>query len=419
MDSKTSTMRFRRMTSSCRRHRFAVGVLPLVVLAGLTTSGQAEGARPVETTVAPEAGQGTVATNVSSRGSSGAAFAMTNESDSNRIVEYKRAANGVLTRVGSISTRGIGLGTDLDTQGAVRLSRDNHYLYAANAGSDTLSVFAVHGTELTFLQQVYAGDEPNSVTLHGDLLYVLDGSVAGNGIRGFRVADNGRLAPLRHSFRLLSSPIAVPGQVEFSPDGHLLLVTEKTTNELLAPENAIDAFRVGKTGLASALPKRDRSHGIRPFSLAFRKDGTLVVAESFNAAPGRSAVSSYRVSSNGGLSVIDGTVRNGQTDTCWIVVTGDGRYVFTANFGSGTISSFRFSDSGQLRLLDGKAAFLGLLSQPVDLALSQDSRYLYLLLRGTGAVASFAVGDNGALKPLGVVKGALPVADGASGLAAY
>ncbi len=349
----------------------------------------------------------------------GAAFAMTNVVDDNRIVTYRRAADGELTRVGSISTRGNGIGTDLDTQGGLRLSSDHRFLYAVNAGSDEITVFSVNGPNLTFLQKIYAGDEPNSMAIHEHLLYVLDGSVAGNGILGFRIRSNGTLAPLPGSFRLLSSPIAVPGDIEFSPDGHVLLVTEKTTNKLLDPEDAIDSFRIGSDGLASAIPKRLNSHGLRPFSLAFRDDGKLVVAESFNAALGRSAVSSYRLTSEGALDLIDGSVRNYQTDTCWVVVTDDGRYVYTANFGSGTISSYRLDSDGDLHLIDGKAAFLGALSQPVDLALSSDSGFLYLLLRGKGAVAGFKVRDDGGLAPLGVVKGGLPVNDGASGLAAF
>jgi len=350
--------------------------------------------------------------------SEGAAFAMTNAVVDNRIVTYRRATNGRLTRVGSISTQGNGIGVDLDTQGGLRLSRDHRFLYAVNAGSDNVTVFSVNGPNLTFLQKIYAGDQPNSLTIHRDLLYVLDGSVAGNGILGFRVAANGTLAPLAGSFRLLSSPIAVPGEVQFSPDGKVLLVTHKTTNELLSPEDAIDAFTVRSNGLTSATPRRNASKGLRPFSLAFRDDGRLVVAESFNAAPERSAVSSYRLSDEARLKVIDGSVRNRQTDTCWIVITKDGRHVFTANFGSGTISSYRFDSDGDLRLTDGNAAFLGAKSQPVDLSLSADSRYLYLLLRGTGAVAAFRV-DDGDLRPLGTVAGGLPVNDGASGLASF
>lgn len=348
----------------------------------------------------------------------GAAFAMTNVTADNRIITYRRAADGTLTRASSVSTRGNGIGTDLDTQGGLRLSSDHRFLYAVNAGSDDITVFSVNGPNLTFRQRVKAGDQPNSLTLHGDLLYVLNGSVAGNGIRGFRVASNGTLTPLPDSFRELSSPIAVPGQVEFSPDGRVLLVTHKTTNELLSPKDAIDAFRVRADGSASLMPRRNASNGLRPFSLAFRQDGTLVVVESFNAAPGRSAASSYRLSARGRLKVIDGSVRNRQTDTCWVVITPDGRSAFVANFGSGTISSYKLNSEGKLRLIDGRAAFLGDMSQPVDLALSADGQYLYLLLRGTGGVAAFRV-RGGSLRPLGTVTGGLPVADGASGLAAY
>jgi 6-phosphogluconolactonase (cycloisomerase 2 family) len=158
--------------------------------------------------------------------------------------------------------------------------------------------------------------------------------------------------------------------------------------------------------------------------MAFRSNSELLVVESFNAAPDASAVSTYRVASNGNFDVISGSIPNQQTDACWVVITEDGRYAFIANFGSGTISSYRFNSTGAVTLLDGDAAFLGIDSQPVDLALSADSRYLYLLLRGTGGVASFEIGAGGALTPLGVVTGGLPlaglpVADGASGLAVY
>ncbi len=387
--------------------KLAVGVLTLIMLFGVLTIAQAQesdGADSAPTRLGPD---------------EGAAFAMTNRSTDNEIISYRRAANGALTRVGSMSTRGNGIGTDLDTQGALRLSADNRFLYAANAGSDDVTVFSVNGTQLTFLQKVYAGDEPNSLTLNGNLLYVLDGSVAGNGIRGFRRTADGTLTPLPFSFRLLSSPIAVPGQVEFSPDGRFLLVTQKTTNVLLTPPDAIDVFRVLPGGLTLPMPQRMASNGLRPFSLAFRNDSQLLVVESFNAAPEASAVSSYRLTDNGTLEVISGSIPNQQTDTCWVVITKDGRYAFTANFGSGTISSYRFAPNGQVVLVEGKAAFLGMDSQPVDLALSTDSRYLYLLLRGTGGVASFRIQDDGGLSPLGVVTGGLPVADGASGLAVF
>lgn len=387
--------------------RAAISVLSLIALVSAMTIAQAQVSGESQ---APSPALGT---------QEGAAFAMTNETDDNRIITYRRAADGRLARVGSVSTRGNGIGVDTDTQGPLTLSENNRFLYATNPGSDEITVFAVNGTDLTFVQKVYAGDQPTSITIHKDLLYVLDSSVAGNGILGFRVASDGTLTELAGSFRLLSSPIAVPGEVQFSPDGRYLVVTHKTTNVLLQPKDAIDVFRVGSNGKASATPKREASHGLRPFSLAFHDDGTLVVVEAFNAAERRSAVSSYRLTSNGALNVISGSVRNNQTDVCWVVITEDGRYVYVANFGSGTISSYRLGSNGSLRLMQGKAAFTGALSQPVDLALSADSDFLYLLLRGTGAVAAFEIENDGGLKSLGIVKGGLPVADGVSGLAVY
>ncbi len=350
----------------------------------------------------------------------GAVFAMTNETDGNEIVIYSRASDGTLEKLNnSVRTRGLGIGTDLDTQGGLRLSPDNRFLYAVNAGSDNITAFAVDGTRLRFLQIIYAGDEPTSITIHGNLLYVLNSSVAGNGIRGFRIAPDGTLTPLPDSFRDLSSRIAVPGDIEFSPNGHVILVTHKVTNELVPPFHIIDAFTIGANGYASATPIANESYGIRPFSLAFRNDGKLVVVESFNAVDNRSAASSYQLNPNGTITVISGSVPNGQTDVCWVLITNDGRYAFTANFASGTISSYRFDSSGVLSLLNGSAAFLGDMSQPVDIDLSADGRYLYQLLRGTGAVAGFRIENNGSLTSLGVVTGGLPVADGASGLAAY
>ena len=347
----------------------------------------------------------------------GAAFAMTNATKDNRIVQYRRLASGALERVGSVSTRGEGIGVDLDTQGPLHLSADHRFLYAVNAGSDDVSVFSVTGTKLTFVQKVYAGDEPVALTIHKDTLYVLDGSVASNSIRGFHRGLDGTLTPITNSIQPLSSPIAVPGDIEFSPGGSLLLVTEKTTALTLKPKVALDAFAVDAHGVAGPA-RRDKSNGIRPFALAFRNDHQVLVGESFDAAQGQAKVSSYTVSGRR-LKVKSRSVPDHQTDTCWIVITHDGRYAFTANFGANTISSYAIRHDGSISLHRGNAAFLGPQSEPVDLAQTADSKYLYLLLRGTGAVAQFAIDAGGNLTPLGVAAGGLPVADGASGLAVY
>lgn len=348
----------------------------------------------------------------------GAAFAMTNSTRDNRIVSYKRTVEGSLIRQGSVSTRGLGIGVDLDTQGPLQLSADHRYLYAVNAGSDNVSVFSVHGTRLKFEQKIYAGDEPTSLTVHGNLVYVLDGSVASNSIRGFTAGPRGALKPIANSIQPLSSPIAVPGDIEFSPDGTRILVTEKTTALTLNPSVALDEFAINRNGVAGPA-KRDASNAIRPFAVAFRNNNQVVVGNSYDAAVGKAAVSAYGLDSTGALSPKGSPVPNGQTDTCWIIVTHDGRFAYTANFGANTISQYRFASDGTVSLVRGSAAFLGDGSEPVDLAQTADSHYVYQLLRGTGAVASFRVGADGALTPLAVTKGGLPADYGVSGLAVY
>ncbi|MDQ3089799.1 MAG: lactonase family protein [bacterium] len=348
----------------------------------------------------------------------GAVFAMTNETEGNRIVSYTRYEDGKLQIEKSTRTGGLGIGVDLDTQGGLRLSPDNRFLYAVNAGSDDISVFSVKGSKLKLIQRIAAGDQPVSMAIHDDLLYVLDGSVAEQGIMGFRIGSNGMLSPIPNSMRMLSSPIAVPGDIEFSPDGGTILVTHKVFNELVSENYIIDSFSINGNGIASAMPVINASNGIRPFALAFRDDGKVAVVEAFNASMGKTAVSSYNLN-GGNLSVISGSVANGQTDGCWIVISKDQRFAFVANFGSGTISTYSFGADGSLTLVNGASASLGMPSQPVDLAQSDDGKYLYLLMRGTGGVASFEINTDGSLTHIADYFGVLPVGDGASGLAAY
>lgn len=343
----------------------------------------------------------------------GAVFAMTNRAKDNEVIAFNRAADGTLNQTGRYSTGGSGIGVDFDTQGGLTLQRNHRFLYACNPGTDDVTVFAVDGSKLTRIQRVYAGDQPLSITLSGNLAYVLDGSVAGNGITGFRVGDDGKLTPIPDSFRSLSSDIAVPGDVEFSPNGRSIVVTGKVGSIL-------DVFKVRDNGRLSQAVQ-NKSAGPRPFAEAFRKDGRLLVVESGLPFEHNAGVSSYDLDPSVGLSVITDSAKNRQTDGCWIVIADDQTHAFTANFASGTISSYLLRENGRVELLNGAAAFSGITSQPTDLAFSTGSRYLYNLLRGTGGVAAFRVEADGSLDHLGVfgVGHGLPTADGASGLAAY
>jgi len=341
-------------------------------------------------------------------------FALTNAADDNQVVAFSRDDAGKLTQTGIYSTGGQGQGVDFDTQGGLQLSDDNRFLYAVSPADDKVSVFAVQGSCLTRIQDIYGGDQPLSITLNNGLAYVLDGSVATTGIRGFRVQSNGQLEPIGNSTIPLSTLIGVPGTVLFNPDGKNLIVTNKVGS-------TIDFFEVDGDGKAQGPVTTTASSGNRPFGAFFRGDGVLFVVESGLPILTNAAVSTYDVGSTGALSAITKSEKNQQTDGCWIVVPSSGKFAYTANFASGTISSYSAATDGTVALIDGIAANQGNGSEPVDLALSRDSKFMYNLLRGFGAISGHQIQDDGSLKSVGVFGQGqgLPPDNGASGLAAY
>lgn len=203
--------------------------------------------------------------------------------------------------------------------------------------------------------------------------------------------------------------------MQFSPDGRFLVVTHKVGS-------MIDVFQVSASGLAGD-PTPYPSAGPRPFAVAFRNDGKLLVVESGLPTMANTGVSSYAMNSgNGALSVKTSSAKNMQTDGCWIVITDDQRYAYTANFVNGTISSYLLGAGGTVTLINGAAASSGATSNVTDLGFSADSHYLYNLLRGTGAVAAYRVEKDGSLTSLGVVSDksmSLIPSNGPSGLASY
>ena len=94
---------------------------------------------------------------------------------------------------------------------------------------------------------------------------------------------------------------------------------------------------------------------------------------------------------------ISGKVPTEQTAACWLVLTHDGRYVYTANAGSASISGFRVHSNGSLELLGnpGLPAKTGM--HPADMAFSHDGHALLSLNNGDGTISAFCVDSDGSL----------------------
>jgi 6-phosphogluconolactonase (cycloisomerase 2 family) len=344
---------------------------------------------------------------VSGAGDAGALYVSTNSPAGNEVLLFPRAGDGSLGAPRAFATGGLGTGGGLGNQGAVILDHANRRLFVASAGSNEVSVFAVTPGGLELLDRVASGGtRPISIAVRGRLIYVLNAGGTGN-ISGFVLSQDDDLQLLAGSTRPLSSSSADAAQVAFSPDGGLLVVTEKATN-------VIGTYTLGAGGLATG-PNPQPSAGATPFGFAFSRSGTLVVSEAFGGAAGASALSSYEASPAGALSAISPSVGTTETAACWVVITGDGRFAYTSNTGSGTISGYRLSRAGELSLLDANGVTATTMAGPIDLALTRNDRFLYSLDSGAGTISAFRVKADGSLVPLAGASG-LPA--GANGLAA-
>ncbi len=342
-------------------------------------------------------------------GERGAVFTLSNEASGNSVLVYSRQADGSLTFKDAYPTGGLGTGSGLGSQGAVALSRNGRWLFAVNAGSDQISVLALRPDGKLVLTDVVdsGGSQPVSLTVEESTLYVLNAGGSGN-ITGFKISKKGHLSPLAGSTQPLSNSGvgAAPAvaQISLSPEGHTLVVTEKSTD-------LIDTYAV-EDGIASA-PTTHPSSGPTPFGFAFNKHGYLVVSEAFGGQAGLSALSSYAVEVDE-FNLISPSVGTTQTAACWVVISKNGNYAYTTNAGSGSISSYSIGKGGDLTLLDAAAGLTGAGSTPIDMAIDNSGALLYALSAGTHTISAFQVLADGSLAAINTIN----VPAGAVGLAA-
>jgi 6-phosphogluconolactonase len=322
---------------------------------------------------------------------SGAVYVQTNAAP-NEVIAFRRKGDGLLDRIGNVVTGGDGDGSPhLQSQGSVALTRDGRYLLVANAASDDLSVFSVAADgSIELRDRVHTGDTPRSVTEHDGLVVVLN--TGEPGLASFRLHSDG-IEPVAGGNQRLAASDADPAQVAFSPDGSMVVITERGTDSIVTYEVAAD----GTFGTSREIA----SQGPTPYGFAFTSDGTLVVTEAFRAEKGAAAASSYAIV-DGLLEPRTGSVGNGRSEICWAVITPDDRFAFTTNFADGAVSRFAIAADGSLSLDDATAG-IAVDGMPGlrDEGLSGDGRFLYAIDADGGRIYGWSVGDEGTLEPVG------------------
>jgi 6-phosphogluconolactonase (cycloisomerase 2 family) len=264
----------------------------------------------------------------------GAVFSMTNESSQNAVVAYERGSDGRLRDPRRFSTGGTGTGTPEDSLDGlvladrrgevspINLREGGRFLLATNAGSDTVSVFRVRGSDLELVDvEASGGDRPTSVTVSRGVVYVMNaggamctGTTPEQNLSGFRIDNDGELEPIPGSTRPLTGQTASGcTQASFDKSGDVVVVTEQQAD-------VISTYTRNRDGTLNG-PNAQQTTGNGPFGSTFTQRNQLITTENFGALPGQGGAASYEIDERTGtLSPIEpATERNGQSDTCWVV----------------------------------------------------------------------------------------------------
>lgn len=340
-------------------------------------------------------------------------FVQTNNPAGNQILVYGRAENGTLTLTltlaETVDTGGAGGsleepgGDPLNSQGSLIYDAHHRLLIAVNAGSNTVSVLTMDGDHLC-LQQVLAsgGVFPLSVTIHGDLLYVLNALEAG-AITGYRI-NYGRLYPIQGSTRSLNlTPVtgptqflSTPAQIGFTPDGQHLVITTKTNGSL------IDVFTMKLDGRPSDIFTANPAGTPAPFGFTFDDYGHLLVTDALT-----STLSTYTTKPDGTVTPV-AAQPDGGVAMCWIIQAAGNFYV--ADHGSRNLTGYHVDVAGRPTVFTQTTTREG----PIDLIGTHDGRFLYAEVGIAGGVDGFRIEPDGTLTQIVTLTGL----DGLQGIAA-
>ncbi|MEO6668690.1 MAG: beta-propeller fold lactonase family protein [Ferruginibacter sp.] len=358
-----------------------------------------KGANPDEASVASDGDA-----DVQSRSNKHFVYTETNGTGGNMIMKFEIKPNGSLDADGSVASGGNGTGSALGSQGAVVLDKNEDWLFAVNAGSNSVSSFKVNnnGSVTLAYTSPSGGMMPVSVAVHGNLMYVLNrGS---DNIHGFTLHNNGAMTPIAGSSKPLSSTAVDAPQISFTPDGDWVVVTEKATNKISTFKVRIDGSI--QNGIFT------NSVGATPFGFAFGRGDHMIVSNAVGGGTGLGSATSYLTGNNGVPNAVNGARANNQSAPCWVAVTKHGRYAFVTNTASNNISSYYVAPWGGLYLVESNAADSDM--APLDIVVAENNFYVYVLNAGSNTITGYARTLFGGLNSLGS-QGGLPA--GSTGLA--
>ena len=338
-----------------------------------------------------------------------------NTAGANTIAGFARHSGGTLSQLSGspFTAGGSGTGAALGSQGAIQLSTDKRFLLAVDGASNGISVLSISSngalTPVEGSPFPSGGVMPVSIAVHGNLVYVANAGTGGSNYTGFILQSNGRLDPLAGSTVTIADGAGI-GDVLFDASGSHLVGIQVNTS-------LIDSFAVRSNGTLSAAPNSPfPAQAPGPFGSIF---GGLKATRLFvsNAHGGslNGSVSAFAVAANGTLTPLSGSpYPDLQTAPCWVSLSPDGRYLFTANAGSNSISSYAVSSSGVLSLVGSTPLKGGPGLGTFDQRLDPSGQFLYQVDGNKAEVSVLAVSGGNLSElsasplSLGLSAGAVP-----------
>ncbi len=308
------------------------------------------------------------------------AATMTNDSAANAIRVYDTTTHQL---VQTLSTRGTG-GVSGNARG-IKTDGAGEWLAAVNNGSSTVAVFRRNGNRLVFAQLVATTSAPVSIDFGNDHMYVA-GSMT---VDSFPL-HHGRIDARDGTTFLQLVDGSVPPAGSTAQVGVLnarsLLVTLKTDPD----PGTVDIVRLDEDGSVRNVGPQAVSAPagtLTPFGFSVYSDGTAVITLAHSSQDGL-----FR----GGA--FTGVIGAGQTAPCWM--TRVGKYVFTANTGSGTVS--RLLGSGRNLFVDDPvAARIATGGAPSDIDADAGVMAVLDRIAGESHVSLFTYNVFGELMPNG------------------
>jgi 6-phosphogluconolactonase (cycloisomerase 2 family) len=275
----------------------------------------------------------------------------------------------------------------------VTISGDHKFLFAVNKGSNTIAVFRIDQATGA-LKHVPGspfpsfGDDPISVGWAGKYLVVVNhGQAIGDPIFGagtanyvsYSISPKGRLKRVS----TVDAPKFGPETAAVSPDQKHVFGADfwelkweslnlSSKGQLAPAAGSPGQFPPSVSEGRSAPPTLPPTTVNVPFGVAVHPKQKLVYI--LAAVAGR--LVTYRYADDGQMTFVSQTDNDQAVAACWLAITSDGRYMYSANTVTSNISSFDLTDPEHPKQFQSTAVTTG--AVPLNVAIDSTDSFLFL-----------------------------------------